>query len=197
MGGTVRRPRPCVIRWLAVACIFFAALFVSGNTYTQTTEPAEPAAAAIKAAYLYKFGNFVHWPARSQDTTGKVFTIGIISEDGLADELKKIVAGRSVMGLPVVIRKLRTGDPMGGINVLFVGRSHNSHLADILAAVKGKATLTVTESDKGLELGGMINFVTIDGKLRFEVAPKAAELESIAISARLLAAAYKVAVWLS
>jgi hypothetical protein len=38
----------------------------------------------------------------------------------------------------------------------------------------------------------MINFVVVDGKLRFEVAPKMAEQRDLVISARLLVAAYKV-----
>ena len=113
--------------------------------------------------------------------------------DALADELTQLTAGRTVNGRPVLVKKLRREDSTAGINVLFIGRSNASRIADILAAAKGKPMLTVTETEDALDLGSMINFVTVDGKVRFEVAPKAAGLGQLSISARLLAAAYKVA----
>ena len=60
--------------------------------------------------------------------------------------------------------------------MLFIGRAESGRLADILAATKGLPMLTVTESEDALALGSTINFVIIDGKVRFEVAPKTASL---------------------
>ncbi len=38
----------------------------------------------------------------------------------------------------------------------------------------------------------MINFVLVDGRVRFEASPKAAKQNNLTISARLLQAAYRV-----
>lgn len=147
----------------------------------------------VKAAYLYKFGSYIEWPPAAFASQDSALKIGISGADTLADELLEIIAGRTINGRPVTVRKLRRDDPVTGFNILFIGKSNPSRLADMLAAVKGQPVLTVTESEDGLAVGSMINFVMIDGKLRFEVAPKAALLGNLAISARLLTVAYKVA----
>src|SRR6267143_815646 len=89
-------------------------------------------------------------------------------------------------------RKLRPGDPIAGLHVLFIGGSDTGRLAEILAAARGRALLTVTESEGGLELGSMINFVVVEDKVRFDVAPPPPESGNLKISARLLGVARKV-----
>src|SRR3989449_10372650 len=111
--------------------------------------------------------------------------------DALADELAQIVAGRNVNGRPVRVRKLRPGDPIAGLHVPVAGRDRG-RLAEILAAAKGRALLTVTESEEALELGSMINFVVVEDKVRFDIAPPPSESSNLKISARLLGVARKV-----
>src|SRR6266513_3815400 len=106
----------------------------------------------VKAAFLYKFGSYIEWPSRSFAGTDSPVTIGVMGADALAEELAQIVAGRNVNGRPVRVRKLRPGDPIAGLHVLFVGRGESGRLAGILAAARGQALLTVTESDEALKL---------------------------------------------
>jgi len=146
----------------------------------------------VKAAFLYKFGSYVEWPDGAFAREDSPVAIGVIGADALAEELAQIVAGRSVNGRPVSVRRLRAGDPPVGLQVLFIGREHGGRLAEILASVKGRPLLTVTESDQALDLGSVINFVVVDDKVRFDVALVPAELGNLRISARLLAVARKV-----
>ncbi len=146
----------------------------------------------VKAAFLYKFGSYIEWPSRSFAGTDSPVTIGVMGADTLAGELAQIVAGRNVNGRPVVVRRLRPGDPIAGLHVLFIGGSDRGRLAEILAAAKGRPLLTVTESEEGLELGSVINFVVVEDKVRFDVAPPPAESGGLKISARLLGVARKV-----
>jgi hypothetical protein len=147
----------------------------------------------VKAAYLYKFGSYVEWPERAFATPGGHVRIGIIGANPLADELSQMVAGRVINGRQITVYKLKPGDSLTGIHILFIAGTSNDRLSEILAVVKGQPTLTITESEQGLALGGMINFLIVSGKLRFEVAPKMAQQGSLNISARLLSAAFKVA----
>jgi len=146
----------------------------------------------VKAAFLYKFGSYVEWPSGSFARTDSPVTIGVMGADALAEELAQIVAGRNVNGRPVLVRTLRPGDPIAGLHVLFVGRSDGRRLAEILAAARGRALLTVTESEEGLELGSVINFVVVEDKVRFDIAPPPSESSNLKISARLLGVARKV-----
>ena len=52
--------------------------------------------------------------------------------------------------------------------------------------------LTVTESEEGLERGSMINFVSVEGRVRFDVGLPSAERGNLKISARLLSVARRV-----
>lgn len=146
----------------------------------------------VKAAYLYKFGGYVEWPGAAFATPNAPIQIGIIGSSELADELAQVVLGRIVNGRQVAIRKLKADDSLEGLNVLFIGSSSNDKLEGILKHAKGMPILTVTEATDGLALGSIINFVIVEGKLRFEISPKAANLNNLSISARLLVAAYKV-----
>jgi len=146
----------------------------------------------VKAAFLYKFGSYIEWPSGAFARTDTPVTIGVMGADALADELEQIVAGRTINGRPVTVRKLRPGEAVARLHVLFVGRSDSSRLADILAAAKGQPLLTVTESEEALELGSMINFVVVEDKVRFDIAPPPSESSNLKISARLLGVARKV-----
>lgn len=180
----------------AIFFLFFISLlvFFHRSAAAETSDRSELVEQQVKAAYLFKFGSYVEWPPAAFPGSDGTFNIAVIGADTLADELVQIVGNRTINGRPVTIRKLKPNDPLLGLNahVLFIGRSNNNQLAKILARVKGQPILTVSEADEGLIQGSMINFVMIDGKVRFEAAPKTAGIDNIVISARLLAAAYKV-----
>ena len=185
--------RAAALRWLLLGCLLLAILAGLRNSQAQSLARPEAVERQVKAAYLYKFGSYVEWPERTFDSPLSPITIGVFAADELADELAQVVAGRTINGHPVSVRKLRREESVKGLNVLFIGHLSNARLADMLAAAKGQPILVITESEAALTLGSIINFVIVDGKVRFEVAPKTAGLLNLSISARLLAAAYKVA----
>jgi hypothetical protein len=145
----------------------------------------------VKAAFLYKFAAYVEWPPHVFERPESPFVIGVAGADALSAELARIVAGRSIDGRPVAVRKLRHGEPVSGLQMLFIGRS-DSGSTDVLASAKGRPVLTVTESEDAFALGSIINFVIVDDKVRFDVAPREADLANLKVSARLLSVARKV-----
>jgi hypothetical protein len=146
----------------------------------------------VKAAFLYKFASYVEWPAQVFDRPSSPFVIGVSGADMLGEELGQVVVGHSIGGRPVLIRKLRRGDPIDGYHILFVGGTDGGRPAEVLASAKGKPVLTVTESADTFALGSIINFVIVDDKVRFDVALREAELCNLRVSARLLSVARKV-----
>jgi hypothetical protein len=97
-----------------------------------------------------------------------------------------------VDGHPVQVRRVERMDASGGAHLLFIDRSRNGQLADTLPQVRGRPLLTVTESEQAFALGGMINFVIVENKVRFDIALAPAEASQLKISARLLAVARRV-----
>jgi hypothetical protein len=174
------------------ACALAALLAASGVPVCEAQSGPQNAEYSVKAAFLYKFCGYVEWPARAFARPDDALVIGVAAADALAEELSRIVVGRTVNGHPVTVRKLKPGDTVAGLHVVFVGRADNARLIDTLAASKGRPVVTVTESERALELGSMINFVVVENKVRFDVALQPAQLSELKISARLLAVARKV-----
>ena len=177
-----------------VLCVVFA--FVAALLFTTTTAFAqndlEAPEARVKAAFLFKFGSYVEWPPGTFASSDAPFVIGVMDADALASELTAIVAGHSMGGREVVVHRLHDGDSTAGLHLVFVGKADGANLAGILAPVKGHAILVVTESKGALDLGSMINFVLVDGKVRFDASLQAAAAANLKISSRLLAVARNV-----
>ncbi|MDR7305763.1 YfiR family protein [Rhodoferax saidenbachensis] len=146
----------------------------------------------VKAAYIYKFASYVQWPTTTWDAPETPMVIGLLGADLLADELTQMVTDRRVDNHPLHVRKLRRGDPLMGVHILFMGRGESSTAHAVLASARGKPVLTVTESEPDFAAGSIVNFVVLDNKIRFDVAPRQGELANLKISARLLTVARKV-----
>jgi hypothetical protein len=176
-------------RWmLASACVLGFAMFapedVSGQARGAATER------GVKAAFLYKFLAYVEWPAGTFARDDQPIVVGLLGADDLQAELADVVRGRTVDERPIEVRRLRPGDPLAGVHVLFVGASERARIAALSRAARG--TLVVTESEDALDLGSAINFVVIEGRVRFEVALAAVDRAGIKLSSRLLAVAQNV-----
>lgn len=182
----------CYATWLALGCLPPGLLLLPTAATAQTTQRNMEIERQVKAAYLHKFTSFVEWPAGTFADAGSPIIIGVLGDDSLADDLAAIVAGRTVNGRSLSVRKLQRGDSLAGMHVLFLGRLERNRLLEVFAAVKGRPVLTVTDDDEAYALGSMINFVVTRDKLRFEVALAPAEASHLKISALMLAAAYKV-----
>jgi len=151
-----------------------------------------PAEVQIKAAFLYKFGDFVQWPPAAFARPDAPFAIGVMGADELAAALEQLVVNRTVQGRPIAVRRLRRGESFAGLHVLFIGHAESARLGETLAAARGQALLTVTETENALAAGSMINFVAEESRVRFDVALPSTERGQLKISSRLLAVARRV-----
>ena len=146
---------------------------------------------AVKAAYLPKFAPFVEWPNPAAEFPGGVFTVCVIGEDPLDGLLDNDVRSQQEQGHPIVVRRFRslTDDP--GCTVAFAAGSAAQVAAD-LAALHGSPVLTVTDGATDPAATGIINFVVVDGRVRFEIDARAAAANRLTISSKLLSLATRV-----
>lgn len=160
------------------------------NGMAQNGSPATES--QVKAAYLFKFGGYVEWPAQAFDKPDSPFVIAVVAADAFADVLEQTVTGRNLNGHPMAVVRLKHGDTANGVHMLFVSRTQASTLQDTINTLKGQAVLTVTDAERGTNAGSMITFVLEDNKVRFDIATAPAENSRLKISARLLGVARKV-----
>jgi hypothetical protein len=146
----------------------------------------------VKAAYLHKFLDFVEWPASAFENARSPFVVGVTGADPLAEELEALIARRRVESRPVLLRRLRPGEPPIGVHVLFAGRGAAARMGALVSATAKQPVLTVTETEDAFVAGSIINFAVIDKRVRFDVALRRAEAHGLKISSRLLGVARRV-----
>lgn len=144
----------------------------------------------VKAAFLYKFAGYVEWPPTA--LIGESFNIGVVGADDIADELQRLNDGIRIHNLPVSIKRFSSTDQIVGVHVLFVGQRAGHQLPLILQQAGPIPVLTITEWEGALDAGSIINFVPVDGYIRFEISKYHADRSNIKISARLLNVALNI-----
>ena len=157
-------------------------------------QPAAPTADQVKAAYLHKFAGYVDWPPKAFADPATPLVIGVVGAATVFAELARLVPGRAVHGRTVELRHLPAKGPAAAdVHIVFVGRDVGvDATAAVVAAYRGRPVLTVTDVPHGLDNGGILNFVEVDKRVRFEAAPAVAELGGLRLSSRLLAVAERV-----
>ena len=146
----------------------------------------------IKAAFLYKFLSYVDWPAGALASGSSPIVVGVLGADGIADELRAIVARRPIGQHPVDVRFVDETNALDGVNVAFVGESAASALSRLVPAARERSVLLVTDFATALAHGSVINLVVVDDRVRFEVSLEAAERSGLKLSSRLLSVALRV-----
>ena len=149
----------------------------------------------VKAAYLVKFAGFVDWPGAAFARPDSALVIGVVGNDELAAQLERVVSGRSVGGHPLAVRRVQRGESLAGLHVLYVAGADPAAAAAaatpvLLAAARGLPLLTVGDALDAPST--MIRFHMVEERLRFEVALAQVAPSGLKISARMLAAAWRV-----
>ena len=142
---------------------------------------------AVKATYLYKFAPFVEWPTKVFEGPASPLVVCVQGDDPFGALLDRAVAGQRIGGRPVQTRRLDMVDATSGCHIVFVAGSKRQAQADALKALHGAAALTVTDG-----AGGVIRFVTVNDRVRFEIDTAEAAADGLALSSKLLNLALNV-----
>lgn len=139
----------------------------------------------VKAAFLYNFTKFIEWPEGRLPRDESPIVIGVLGRNPFASELENVVRGRKINGHAIAIRVLAAAEDASGVQAVFVPAGEEKRLEPEIAALHRLGVLTIGESARFGELGGIITFVMIDDKVRFEINTPAAEQAGLKVSAQL------------
>ena len=124
----------------------------------------------LKAVCIYKFVQFVEWPDDAFAGKDAPIVIGILGSDPFGPSFDDAMAGRTVNGRGIVIRRFATVKEAVNCQILYVSTSETPRLGEIMTALKGKSILTVGESSNFLQSGGVIRiYLGGDSKVHFEI----------------------------
>jgi hypothetical protein len=146
----------------------------------------------IKAAFVYNFTKFVEWPPETFVGPQAPLVIGVLGESPCAAALTAIVKDHQVNGRPLLVKVVVTMEEARTAQVLFVSSSQEARFAQLAAQLHATPLLTVGESAEFAQAGGMINFVLLEDKIRFEINMQSAESAGLKVSSQLQKLATRV-----
>lgn len=164
---------------------------LAGGALPAAAQGARPQEYEVKAAYLYSFGKFVAWPAAGT-AAGSPFLMCVLGHDPFGRTLDVTVANAVVWDRPVEVRRVVDAEQARGCQIVFVSTSEEAILDGTLATLGREAVLTVGESPRFAERGGMIEFIVQASRVRFAVNASAAETAGLTLSSELLRVATTV-----
>ena len=141
---------------------------------------------AVKAAFLYHFAHLVDWPVAL--APGEPFVVAVVGPDPFGRTLDEVLTGKAVRGQPVQVQRVATPAQLERTraHIVFVGGSAD-HARPALAALGTQPVLTVGESPRFAERGGMIGFrVTPEGRIAFDINLQRAEQSGLRMRSQLL-----------
>jgi hypothetical protein len=175
-----------------LAAFALVAMLLGGLPPARAEEAAAVSERAVKTAFLYKFLGYVEWPPGAFPQPDSPLVVAFIGADEVAGEFAQLSAGRTVESRPIVVRRVHDPEALAGVHALFIGRSESARLGALVKAAQQRSILTVTEVPGALDLGSVINFLLLGGRVRFEIAMDVAEKSGLKLSSRLLAVAQSV-----
>lgn len=140
--------------------------------------------AKVKAAYIFNFMKFVDWPADEGNAPSAPLRICLLGSDPVGRILEGL-ANRQVKGRTLKVISAREA-AITSCHLLFISRSEQQRLPQIMQQLQGSAVLTVSDIPRFAERGGMIGFVTEGDRVKIEINPRSARQARLKLSAKLL-----------
>jgi hypothetical protein len=153
---------------------------------TLEAEAVQPSEYQLKAVFLFNFLQFVEWPPSAFESPEQALTVCVLGPDPFGRELDTVVAGEQIGGRPIEVVRLKQIGEASSCHLLFMTLRSQQQLRKTLAQLKGQPVLTVSDTAPFAHLGGMIEFVTQDDRIRLRINVRAAGEAQLHLSSKLL-----------
>jgi YfiR/HmsC-like len=157
-------------------------LILSSFLLGQTSQPTDY---QIKAVYLINFARFIEWPDKGAPED-EFFTVCVLGHDPFGKTLDMTLAGEKIAGRSVVAKRISTPQDSVNCRILFVSSIETGWVNRMAETASKQGVLTVSDMPHFASRGGMIEFVTDDKRVRFEVNLTAAQRAGLTLSSELL-----------
>jgi hypothetical protein len=147
---------------------------------------AAPSEYQVKAVFLFNFSQFVEWPSAAFQSPAAPFVIGVLGDDPFGASLDEAVRSESVNQHPLLVKRIRDLGEIADCNILYLGQMDSKRMEEVLAALKGRSILTVSDADGLARNGVMIRFVTESHRVRLKINLGVAKASNLTISSKLL-----------
>jgi len=162
-----------------------SALLVSGGL-GWSAQAAPPREYQLKAVFLFNFAQFVEWSPQAFADAQTPLVIGVLGMDPFGAYLDETVSGETVNDRSLVVQRYGRVEDINTCHILFISRSEEDRLEQILASLRGRNILTVADTEGFALRGVMIRLITVENRIRLRINLEAAQAANLRISSKLL-----------
>lgn len=182
MPTTLQTPRRLVPLLLGI-CLF-AILPKTAHAQSLNEE-------SLKANYILRFVDFVRW----ERPTNNPSKIGVINDSSLFRELSSVAEKKSSPTRSFAVIEIKNSSNLSkdleGLDMIYVGRDQQQNLQRIVELSRKGSIITVSSEPGFLEAGGLIEFVTMQNRLRFSLNLIEVDSYNVGLSSKLAQLAVK------
>jgi len=139
--------------------------------------------------FIYNFSKYVKWP--DVQNSGK-FVIGVLGASTIQKDLKVMAAAKQVNGKTIEVKQFNSVAEVSECHILYVSASESGKMNEIISKTKSQSVLIITDKPGLAKKGATINFVEVDGKIKFELNQKNAEARGLKVAGSLASLAILV-----
>jgi hypothetical protein len=151
--------------WSLRSFLIALGLLVAALAPVRAQRPASTEEYRLKAAIVHRFPQFVDWP-ESALSGRDALEICVAEPNPLGSTLDELTDGEVLNDRRVDVRYVSDDQDLTSCHVLFISQRANDRM---LARAATLPILTVGETPRFLENGGIISLHVVDRKVRFEI----------------------------
>ena len=170
------------MRFCAVALV----LGLAGNAFGQGLEQ------RVKAAYLVNFTRFISWPPAATQGGEEAIDICVVGDRDIAIALSALIKSKPSNDVGIRSRLILLPEESEGCEVLYIADDSGELQRYWLQKLPQDNILTIADNGDFIDTGGMISFVIVSGKLRFDINQANILRSGMSVSSRLLSLARTV-----
>ncbi|MTI23029.1 YfiR family protein, partial [Fulvivirga sp. RKSG066] len=135
--------------------------------------------------FVYNFTRYIQWPESNAN-----ITIGVLGDDpAIINAFKEMAEKKSSPTTKITVKQFSNPSEAADYQMVYIPKSNSAALKQIGTL---KNTLVITEKEGLAKQGSYINFVTDNGKIRFEINKSGIDSSNLKVSGRLLGLAIVV-----
>lgn len=171
-------------RYLHVLLLTLGLVNIPSQAHGQTPEP------RLKAAYVFNFAKFTHWPASADGFNP--LTLCLLGRSPVAEALEQDAARVRIGQRPLQVSYVRLPGDLSACDLLYVSELDMSRARRLLGALAEWPILTISDIQGYAQEGGMIELRVVDSRLRFEIDLAAVRAAGLRLEPNLLKLATQV-----
>lgn len=145
----------------------------------------------VKTAFIFNFARFVEWPRTAFETDTSPLQICLWGDTILEERMQRL-NDHDAQNRRIRIKNIGRSNDWQGCHILFIGEGSEAQRLQLLKALIALPVLTISDSPRFIEQGGMIGIFVEEKRVQFSVNRNATQQSNLRLSARMLQLAYNL-----